>query len=447
MAEESGDAANVAIAQALQAVKESEKEVTEWNTHVKLNLSNQELLSVVISERDKANERLKEANERLKEANERLKEAREYHLRLTETVQTVKKVKIIFQEWESVDPVSNQPFKVDAHEFTLSEKRANAIVQTNKLNHFFQQYGEFPSNYFIRQEEKQLWEIMMTRIHSTCTVIVGSPGVGKSSFLMMLSFHVALHMKQSVLIIRYAKGEGWVYLYIEESGFCRGRCDASNISDIRANFVGAWIFLDGFNDIDVNHTYSSILRPFRVLATSCQYDNKNDDPAELVVLPAWQLKDLQAYAEVTKWVIDVKLRTRKHAKFLPMLVKLQYFYSGGSMRDFRREHALCLSRCFSLVRRTSPHQNILLISNFGQECSQQVDRIRRHFIEDTSNREHYEKSWHWQTLVDSGWVMRWMQVNRNVKDIYESISSQKLLPVGSMALPLSVCSTVQFSIQ
>ncbi len=87
------------------------------------------------------------------------------------------------------------------------------------------------------------------------------------------------------------------------------------------------------------------------------------------------------------------------------------------------------------------------MSNVCQEFSQQVDEIRRHFIEDTSNREHYEKSWHWQTLVDSGWVMRWMQVNRNVKDIYESISSQKLLPVGSMALPLSVCSTVQFSIQ
>jgi hypothetical protein len=77
MSVESVQVANDAVAQALQAVKDAEKEVAEWNEHVKSHLRNQETLTVVISERDKANERLDKANERLKEA-------REYYLQVSQ---------------------------------------------------------------------------------------------------------------------------------------------------------------------------------------------------------------------------------------------------------------------------------------------------------------------------------------------------------------------------
>jgi DNA replication protein DnaC len=190
MSEEGVQVANAAVAHALQAVKDAEKEVAVWNEHVKSHLGNQEALAVVISERDKANERLKEANERLKEANERLKEAREYHLRLNQPLQTTKKQRI-----QAID----RPMlaKIIALAENLSLEESGKLVAV--LKDIFRTH--FVNGLFIRQDYINVVNIIAENFarDKNCrrVLVVGSPGIGKSVFGVLLCL-LAIKEKKDV---------------------------------------------------------------------------------------------------------------------------------------------------------------------------------------------------------------------------------------------------------
>jgi hypothetical protein len=197
MSEEGVQVANAAVAQALQAVKDAEKEVAIWNEHVKSHLRNQEALAVVILERDKANERLKEANERLKEANERLKEAyerlkeeREYHLRLTQPLETTKKQRI-----DAFDRSMLTEYIALAQELSLEESDKLVAVPEKIFS------TNFRHGLFIRQEHVDVANIIEKKLTSDESIdrvlVVGSPGIGKSVFGVLL-FLLALKEKKDV---------------------------------------------------------------------------------------------------------------------------------------------------------------------------------------------------------------------------------------------------------
>ncbi|KAE9137943.1 hypothetical protein PF005_g4430 [Phytophthora fragariae] len=63
------------------------------------------------------------------------------------------------------------------------------LVATHTLHEFLQGFGGFPPSYFVRKEELVLWGLVMRILseREKRVVIMGSAGVGKSCFIMLLS--------------------------------------------------------------------------------------------------------------------------------------------------------------------------------------------------------------------------------------------------------------------
>ncbi|KAL8020178.1 hypothetical protein Plhal710r2_c014g0065051 [Plasmopara halstedii] len=147
--------------------------------------------------------------------------------------------------------------------------------------------------------------------------------------------------------------------------------------------------------------------PFDVLATPCQFDVKHDDHSRIVVLPAWRDADLLQYAKLTNWVIETGLRQIKRQDTpFSKLVKEQYFYSGGSLREFCKNRNSLKER---VVRDWCSMENIQafeLVYNYGGgQSKRQVDCLRRHYITDCKQKVAYHDSRWWKLSVDSGYVL------------------------------------------
>ncbi|KAG2786952.1 hypothetical protein Pcac1_g3759 [Phytophthora cactorum] len=90
----------------------------------------------------------------------------------------------------------------------------------------------------------------------------------------------------------------------------------------------------------------------------------------------------------------------------PNLDGEQYFYSGGSLREYCRKRGELKSRVVvdcAAVKDTQAFQ--LVYSYRGGKAKNLVDRIRRHYIDDCSEKEHYYLRVHWKRSVDSGYAL------------------------------------------
>ncbi|KAE9174468.1 hypothetical protein PF004_g26652 [Phytophthora fragariae] len=101
---------------------------------------------------------------------------------------------------------------VNEDEFQLEELHSkqqseNPIVMTPGLHEFWEGFGSFPPYYFVRMEEVVFWQLIKKLLldPKKRIVIVGSPGVGKSCFLMLVAFYLACVEKKKVLVIRRVK--------------------------------------------------------------------------------------------------------------------------------------------------------------------------------------------------------------------------------------------------
>lgn len=79
------------------------------------------------------------------------------------------------------------------------------------------------------------------------------------------------------------------------------KCQRLNIDGLESVFqaktTDTFALVDGYTQDELKVHLSGTLREFWVLATCCQYDVKSEDAAQRVVVPAWQLRDLEAYAQ------------------------------------------------------------------------------------------------------------------------------------------------------
>jgi hypothetical protein len=339
-----------------------------------------------------------------------------------------------------------EPLQIEYPEFqldTLKEKENSGypIVMTPGMHSFWEGHGEFPKYFFVRKEEVLFWKVVKALL-PTCTkrriVIVGSPGVGKSCFLMLVGLYMACIKKRKVLIIRRVK-EGDVMnsmVYFDGQGsFAR----QTNLSFIELSYLrkaetlrGALVLVDGYTQSYVDQESNGLL-PFNLLATSCQYDAKNDDPSHVIVLPAWQRDDLLKYAQLTDWVIDTGLRKTKNLKdpTWPKLVKEHYFYSGGSLREFQKDRNALKEGIHSDCSRVSNNQAYQLVFAFGGERSKdQVDRLRRHYITDRTNEQHYLSRVNWRVSVDSGYALKLLGRNMSMEKQLEHYKYAKSIGAG-----------------
>ncbi|GMF22811.1 unnamed protein product [Phytophthora lilii] len=172
-------------------------------------------------------------------------------------------------------------------------------------------------SYFVRREEVVFWEVFKKLLFvEGRVVIVGSPGVGKSCFLMLIAFYLACIENRKVLLIRRLKVEkaenALVYLDGKGSYARLSNLQSRDIFAIRKQVTPESVegevvdekevpivLVDGFTQDqvqDVNTGYG----PFKFFATSCQFDVKQDDGSRIVVLPAWRVADLLQYAKLTE---------------------------------------------------------------------------------------------------------------------------------------------------
>ncbi|OWZ10988.1 Crinkler (CRN) [Phytophthora megakarya] len=90
------------------------------------------------------------------------------------------------------------------HEFQLdslftTQQSNSPIVRTPDLHEFWKGFGEFPPYYFVRMEECVFWKVIKPLLFGkNRIVIVGSPGVGKSCFLMLIAFYLACIKKKKM---------------------------------------------------------------------------------------------------------------------------------------------------------------------------------------------------------------------------------------------------------
>ena len=152
-------------------------------------------------------------------------------------------------------PVIEQEFQLDA--FNAKQKTDKPFVITTGLNKFWEDYGGFPSLYFIRREEVMFWKIfkkLLPTVHQESIVILGSPGIGKSCFLMLVGFYMAFVEKKKVLIVRYLprdKGKNSVVYLDGQGSFARKLNVVSlDVLAIRKDrkLQDVFLLIDGFTD-------------------------------------------------------------------------------------------------------------------------------------------------------------------------------------------------------
>ena len=204
--------------------------------------------------------------------------------------------------------------------------------------------------------------------------ILGSPGVGKSAFIMFLTFCLARLKSHSILLLRRVKGSnsvGSTCVVLSQDYYFEVKLTLGNIVDalglLRKEIPGLLFFVDGFAQEQVETTAG--LGGYLMLATSSQFKWKGDDPMQLVVLPVWQFCDLHNFAcksKIFELGIDAEEGSRQ-----------RYYYSGGSLREFCRDLTKLeerVEKTLSIVRRTA--QAFALISESGGVAHNQVDGLR-----------------------------------------------------------------------
>ncbi|KAG7392513.1 hypothetical protein PHYPSEUDO_000201 [Phytophthora pseudosyringae] len=289
------------------------------------------------------------------------------------------------------------------------------LIPTFGLNEFWKGYGGFPSSYFVRVEELVLWRLVM-RIMSKRdkrVAIVGSAGVGKSCFLMLVSFYLAFVEKRKVLIIRrlhdFSEASGVIYLDGENSTCIRKtNLSAAKISSLpdRKEFQGALILVDGYSRQEVDHQFG--IFPYQLIASPIEGECTSNESSSELVLPAWRFDDLLQYAESTleDWKKSTGQQDQAKKKCTRELAIEQYFYSGGSLRDFCRHRTGVKNGMDGICTIVHKAQTLDLELQQNPRGCNLLDQIRRHYVVDPNNEEHYWLVSHWRIEMDSGYACK-----------------------------------------
>ncbi|KAJ8576440.1 hypothetical protein ON010_g2770 [Phytophthora cinnamomi] len=290
------------------------------------------------------------------------------------------------------------------------------LVATHTLHEFLKGFGGFPSSYFVRKEELVLWGLVMRILskREKRIVILGSAGVGKSCFLMLISFYLAFVEKKKVMVVRRLRefSEASAVVYLDggnDSCIRKANLTAAKISSLpdRKEFQGALVLVDGYSRQEVDRQFG--LLPFQLLASSMEDDINIDDSAREMVLPGWQYSDLLQYAESKP--VDWKSSAgfgQESQRTIAELVGEQYFYSGGSIRNFRTNREDVKNGIDSICSMVINAGTVDLesLNQPGSRLGEFLDRIQRHYVIDVNDEEHYWQVRRWRIQVDSGYAFK-----------------------------------------
>ncbi|GMF29765.1 unnamed protein product [Phytophthora lilii] len=231
-------------------------------------------------------------------------------------------------------------------------------------------------------------------------VLVGSPGTGKSCILALLCFYIAVTTEQPVLWFRAVKGgrEALTIRLFYKKKYYQWDDDTFDVYDrvykemksLTNGFF--WPCLDGFSQDSIYHSNPGHLVNFTLLATSTQFDLKNEATGliTLCLTPYWKQEDLELLARAFKEPTDAAGR---------------YFVSGGCLRDFLNADARELV-AFALTKVKNPDHAKLLLTSLGPTSDDQIDRLRMRGVKDVGNSTCYVKPSTWKPVTNSLFVLR-----------------------------------------
>ncbi|KAF0758784.1 hypothetical protein AaE_003832, partial [Aphanomyces astaci] len=164
---------------------------------------------------------------------------------------------------------------------------------------------DFPKWFFMRQAAKDVIKTC-NALAPLFVVLKGSPGVGKSTLVVLLAFYKALCVKTPVMLIRCREGLGTSMLCLDPVNSKYWRKDDAPIEDlesVRRRYKGFALYLNGF---DKAFVFQHGLQEFQLLATS--------------IRTFWSKPDLIAIG--------------RHEGWDEPAINDEYLYSGANLRHF-----------------------------------------------------------------------------------------------------------------
>ncbi|KAE9248621.1 hypothetical protein PF004_g3771 [Phytophthora fragariae] len=256
-------------------------------------------------------------------------------------------------------------------------------------------------------ESLEIFKVFKALMEAKLNVVfVGTPGVGKSTLVVLFAFYLALIQKKRVVLFRKQKGKGVSMLYLDAENKRYWRKEEVGISDIElVENRDFELCLDGLAYDDVRDHFGTLAR-FRMLATSVQYPMKDDDTPVLrrCLVPFWSLSDLRAVGAHVQWT--------------EQQIKDRYFSSGGNLRDFLSEREIVESSIDQTVKSIEPVDAALFNTQYRDPSDRQVDRLRMTGIRANDHRElnKFLYSKHWVYVITSEYALR--QLGNIVKPSY-----------------------------
>ncbi|KAG9415646.1 hypothetical protein AC1031_000029 [Aphanomyces cochlioides] len=309
-------------------------------------------------------------------------------------------------EWSAMElSTVDLPLKQDITELTEWSERN--LYELPSISEFMKDLGGCTQGgkLYWRLEEKQIASIILTgwsgadlphcTIKNKKCILMGSPGVGKSTMLCLLAFYVVFEQKKNVLIYRKVMSLDQdcclVYLGYENNQvkyFTLPKCEVSQAREIYKALQlkqEVYLMLDGFVYKDIPEG----LRTFKLLATSQQVDLKSQEReyAYCLLHPSWQLKDLK--------YLGLKLKGWEEDD-----VSERFYYSGGSVREFLLDTVEDV-RIGILAAIRSVDDPLTLMSNSAKSVDIKVDELRRTFVKDPSDQLNFIAFDAWEELIDS----------------------------------------------
>ncbi|CAH0481483.1 unnamed protein product [Peronospora belbahrii] len=298
----------------------------------------------------------------------------------------------------------------------LDEWAINAVHKIPSICEFMRNLGGCTKHgqIYWRMEDKQVVSVLLEgwllksspKSSYFCKmmqgIVVGSPGVGKSTMLCMMAFYLVFSHNKNVLVYRrmVQYGEKYCLIYIGHENskvvqFTVSECDKKYATAIyrelrQKGISNVWLLMDGFLSDDIPEG----LRTFKMLTTSQQVTLKSGEKAGTYccLLPCWSKTDLLSLGSLifNYTVNDMEKR---------------FAYSGGSVRDFTRAGLVGI--------RNQIHKAVSSVDDVFSQLSNsntltgrsQVDRLRHTFVKDKSDQKHYLYREYWVQVIDSEYAL------------------------------------------
>ncbi|KAG7376232.1 hypothetical protein PHYPSEUDO_013995 [Phytophthora pseudosyringae] len=259
------------------------------------------------------------------------------------------------------------------------------------------------------------------------SILMGSLGIGKSTLLCVLAFHLVFKHTKNVLVYRrLAKSEQEsCLLYLGYEGdkvvyFSLSLCDESEAKFFYRVLRGqhgvsnVWLLLDGYRYQDIPEG----VRTFKMLATSQQVDltSRERIHAYCCLMPCWSKKDL--------WLMGDLIY-----KFATEDMEERFYYSGGSVHEFTlptpEDIRSVIDAAISGVDDVSN-----LLSNMTERA--QSDRLRHTFVKNSDDTSQFTVRRYWEQVIDSEYAVLGLSVRLTSDALFRIYTWAKSAGHGSL---------------